>query len=155
MAGERVYVAGPLGFSDSGRAHQEVEVLGALRSAGFEPLDPWRHPAPPGAPGSQELHAATRRYGAQNAEDIRSADAVLAILDGSDVDSGTAGEVGYACALGIPVVGLRTDLRRSGENDTVVVNLQVQWFVESSGGRVERTLEDAIAALVEVLAAPS
>jgi nucleoside 2-deoxyribosyltransferase len=148
-----VYVAGPLGFSDSGRSHYEGEVLGALRAAGFEPLDPWRHPAPPGEPGSAELHEATRRYGAQNASDIRSADAVLAILDGSDVDSGTAAEVGYACALGKPIVGLRTDLRRSGENDTVVVNLQVQWFVESSGGRIERTVDAAVAALHDVLAA--
>jgi nucleoside 2-deoxyribosyltransferase len=154
MAGERVYVAGPLGFSESGRAHHQV-ILALLARAGLAPLDPWRHPAPPGMPGSAELHEATRRYGAQNAADIRSADAVLAILDGSDVDSGTAAEVGFACALGTPIVGLRTDLRRSGENDSVVVNLQVQWFVESSGGRIEHTVEGAVTAVAEVLAARS
>lgn len=148
---KRVYVAGPLGFSDSGRSHYEEEILQRLREAGVEPVDPWRHPPPAGGSGSDELHEATRTYGAQNAADIRASDAVLAILDGSDVDSGTAAEVGYACALGKPVVGLRTDLRRSGENDTVVVNLQVQWFVESSGGRIERGAEAAVAAVLDVL----
>ena len=147
----KVYVAGPLGFHEWGRIHH-AEVLAALRQAGVEPLDPWRHPPPPGAPGSAELHESTRRYGAQNAVDVRGSDAVLAILDGADVDSGTAAEVGYACALGIPIVGLRTDLRRSGENDTVVVNLQVQWFVEASGGRIEQTLPAAVALVQELVA---
>lgn len=36
---------------------------------------------------------------------------VVAILDGPDVDSGTAWEVGYAHALGKPIVGLRADYR--------------------------------------------
>jgi nucleoside 2-deoxyribosyltransferase len=35
----------------------------------------------------------------------------VAILDGPDVDSGTAFEVGYACAKGKPVIGLKTDMR--------------------------------------------
>lgn len=43
------------------------------------------------------------------------ADVVLAVLDGADSDSGTCWEVGYACAKGIPVVGLRTDFRNSGD----------------------------------------
>jgi nucleoside 2-deoxyribosyltransferase len=41
---------------------------------------------------------------------------VLAVLDGPDADSGTSFEVGFACALGIPVVGLRTDWRGAGEH---------------------------------------
>jgi len=42
---------------------------------------------------------------------IRAADLVLAVLDGADADSGTAFEMGYAHALGIPVIGIRTDYR--------------------------------------------
>jgi len=38
---------------------------------------------------------------------------VLAILDGVDSDSGTSFEVGYAKALGIPILGVRTDFRQS------------------------------------------
>ncbi len=40
---------------------------------------------------------------------------VLVILDGTDADSGSCFEVGYAFAKGIPIVGLRTDFRGSGE----------------------------------------
>ncbi len=54
--------------------------------------------------------------------EIRRADAVVAVLDGPDVDSGTAFEVGYATALGIPVIGLRTDYRPGADHG---VNLMV------------------------------
>jgi nucleoside 2-deoxyribosyltransferase len=48
-------------------------------------------------------------------EAIRTCDVVIAVLDGSDVDSGVAFEMGYAHALKIPVVGVRTDFRQSQE----------------------------------------
>ena len=38
-------------------------------------------------------------------------DAVVAILDGPDSDSGTCIEIGYARAKGKPVIGVRTDFR--------------------------------------------
>jgi nucleoside 2-deoxyribosyltransferase len=41
--------------------------------------------------------------------------AVVALLDGADADSGTAFEVGYAYAKGIPIIGVRTDYRPSQE----------------------------------------
>lgn len=47
---------------------------------------------------------------------IDSSDAVLAVLDGTEVDSGVAWEVGYAYARGTPVIGLRTDFRPGAEH---------------------------------------
>ncbi len=44
-------------------------------------------------------------------ESIRHSTAVVAVLEGADADSGVAFEVGFAHALGVPVVGLRTDYR--------------------------------------------
>jgi nucleoside 2-deoxyribosyltransferase len=38
-------------------------------------------------------------------------DAVVAILDGPDSDSGSCVEIGYARAKGKPVIGVRTDFR--------------------------------------------
>ena len=46
-------------------------------------------------------------------DSLEDADVVVAVLDGSDVDSGTAFEVGYAYARAIPIVGIRTDFRRN------------------------------------------
>ena len=44
---------------------------------------------------------------------ISQVDAVLAVLDGPDSDSGTCVECGYAYAKAVPIVGIRTDLRGS------------------------------------------
>lgn len=41
---------------------------------------------------------------------------VLVLLDGADADSGSCFEVGYAYAKQLPVVGVRTDFRGSGEH---------------------------------------
>ncbi|MCD6416379.1 MAG: nucleoside 2-deoxyribosyltransferase [Planctomycetes bacterium] len=46
-------------------------------------------------------------------DSLRHADIVLAVLDGPDVDSGTALEVGVAYERDIPVIGIRTDYRES------------------------------------------
>ena len=46
-------------------------------------------------------------------ETLEKADLVVAVLDGPDADSGTAFEMGYAYARGIPVIGVRTDYRES------------------------------------------
>ena len=48
-------------------------------------------------------------------EAVRACDVIVAVLDGPDVDSGVAFEMGYAHALGVPVVGLRTDFRQLQE----------------------------------------
>ncbi len=55
-----------------------------------------------------------------NLEAIDNCDLMVAVLDGgSDVDSGTAWEIGYACAKKIPVIGLRTDFRTLGPEGAV------------------------------------
>lgn len=43
-------------------------------------------------------------------EEIKKADAVVAMLDGADADSGTCVELGYAKALGKTIIGVRTDI---------------------------------------------
>ncbi len=46
-------------------------------------------------------------------QSLDSADVILAVLDGSDADSGTCWECGYAYAKGKRVIGVKTDLRGS------------------------------------------
>jgi nucleoside 2-deoxyribosyltransferase len=45
---------------------------------------------------------------------VRSADAIIAVVDGADADSGTSFECGLAFALGTPIVLVRTDFRAGG-----------------------------------------
>ena len=86
--------------------------------------------------------------GRRNAEAIRGCALLVACLDGPDVDSGTAAEVGYAAALGIRCLGLRTDLRETGERGAIV-NLQVQSFIVHSGGRIAASLDDLLEELAQ------
>jgi len=155
-----VYVASPLGFTLPTRIFYNRTLLPALVANGAEPLDPWAAPfqdlpealrLPPGSARDEALAAANRRHGVYNRELLDMCRAVFAVLDGTDVDSGTASEIGYACALGRPVTAWRSDLRMTGDNAGCVVNLQVQHFIESSGGAVHTDLGAAVEALRVVL----
>ena len=64
------------------------------------------------------------------------------MLDGVDVDSGTAAEIGYAFARGKLIVGYRGDFRLSADNEGSVVNLQVEYFIRESGGTIVGRYED-------------
>jgi nucleoside 2-deoxyribosyltransferase len=159
-ARHRIYAAGPLGFVPYGADYQADDILSRLESAGFDPSDPWDTPAEAGAVYAMgdaanlaDVQLANEEVGQSNITLIRSSDAVLAILDGADVDSGTASEIGYAAALGIPVVGLRLDSRVTGGNGAPQVNLQVEAFIQQNDGTIARTLDEAIDALRELIRA--
>jgi nucleoside 2-deoxyribosyltransferase len=49
-------------------------------------------------------------------ETIDSCEAMVALVEGADADSGTCVEIGYAKAKGKIVIGVRTDFRVSEEN---------------------------------------
>jgi nucleoside 2-deoxyribosyltransferase len=85
--------------------------------------------------------------GERNATDIKKSDGIVAVLDGTDVDSGTAAEVGYGAALGKWIVGYRQDLRRTGDDVAADVNLQVEYFVRANGGDIVHNIGDLRAAV--------
>ncbi|MFZ2411633.1 MAG: nucleoside 2-deoxyribosyltransferase, partial [Candidatus Methanoperedens sp.] len=60
----------------------------------------------------------------KNVAAIESSDIIVAVIDGTDVDSGTAWEIGYAFAKGKTITGLRTDFRTLGIEGTV--NLMIE-----------------------------
>ena len=57
---------------------------------------------------------------------IDDSDAVVALLDGPQVDDGTAWEIGYAYAKGKPIVGIRTDFRNAGDTSHGRVNAMIE-----------------------------
>lgn len=62
---------------------------------------------------------------------IRNSDFVLALLDGSDIDSGTAAELGIAFSLKKSIFGLKTDYKRRG----FVINNMI-WGILEKGERL-------------------
>ena len=153
---KRVYISSALGFTEPGWQYYD-RLLRRLRDEGFEALDPWtfedgestkaRQTYAELAGGSIPLEVCSE-IGARNTALVDKADAVLAILDGTDVDSGVACEIGYAMAKGKPIVGLRTDRRRSGDSLGIHINLQVLFAVlRHESGDYAHSLEQAIESL--------
>lgn len=149
----KIYLASPLGFAESTRAFM-AELVTRL-SPVVEVLNPWddtrfaddikRAPSIIDPDERRALLATINNgLGSKNAESIREADGMVAVLDGIDVDSGTAAEIGYAYGLGKRIYGLRTDFRLTGENEVSVVNLQVRYFIDDSGGTLVTTIDDLL-----------
>lgn len=79
----------------------------------------------------------TEKIFISDVEGIKKSNCVVAIMDGSDPDSGTCWECGYAYAKGIPVFMVRTDFRGSGEDRNVPYNIML---AESALARAEMPL---------------
>jgi|SRR5215470_6408977 len=156
----KIYTAGPLGFSEAGRSFHNDSVIPEIRRLGHEPLDPWTltdqrkvdavREMPCGATKRDAWQQLNLEIGGNNQAAIDQCDAVFAVLDGTDVDSGTAAEVGYAFAKGKPIVGYRGDFRLSGDNEGSMVNLQVEYFIRQSGGEIVSKFADVGAALEKI-----
>ena len=92
----------------------------------------------------QQMKCIAVNIGLLNEKLIRESDALLGVLDGVEVDSGVASEIGFAAGLGKKCYGLRTDFRDCGELDGIPVNLQVLHFILNSGGRFFRKIADIV-----------
>jgi nucleoside 2-deoxyribosyltransferase len=112
-----VYLAAPL-FSDA-ECDFNRKLKSELHSIGFKVFLPQED--------SNNVHDKTDRQKIifeKNLKGIERSDILVAVIDGADVDSGTAWEIGYAFAKGKPVIGLRTDFRTLGIEGTV--NLMIE-----------------------------
>ena len=150
---KRIYLASPLGFAASTRDFmaETIERLSDVVTV----VNPWddasfvadferAHALTDINQRREAFHRINLGIGAKNERMIRSADMLVAVLDGVDVDSGTAGEMGFAYGLGKPVYGLRTDFRVTGDNEAAGINLQLRYFIEQSGGSYVTTVEELI-----------
>jgi hypothetical protein len=91
--------------------------------------------------------------GRNNQRLIDESDAIFAVLDGTDVDSGTAAEIGYGFAREKPILGYRGDFRLCADNEGGIVNLQVEYFIRASGGDIIGKIDDLPAAIERLVAA--
>ncbi len=88
---------------------------------------------------------------------VRSADAVVAVLDGADPDSGTSFECGLAFALGLPIVLVRTDFRAGGDalpgQNLATVNLMLSQAATAVVARTDprEGLEELASDLIRAL----
>ena len=137
---KRAYIAGPL--FDEGERWWIERVEQTVAALGYETFLPHRD-----NPSKDEFNVAD--IFANDRRGIDRCDVVVASLNGLTTDDGTAWELGYAFALGKPIVGLHTDWRRRFDHE--VVNL----MIECSLTDLVRSLEDLPGALAKLWAAES
>lgn len=83
---------------------------------------------------------------------LESSKAVIALLDGCDVDSGTAVEVGYAYAMKKEIYGLLTDRRKWDNTGSQVIGINnMVWGVLLQGRRIYRSVDSLIQELKKSL----
>jgi nucleoside 2-deoxyribosyltransferase len=104
ISGSRVYLAAPL-FSDGERAFN-LALRQLLVKHGYPVYLPQE--TGEGLAGPERDSVIFRSHVAA----LEEASCVVAVCDGADTDSGTAWEMGYAAARGIPIIALSTDRRR-------------------------------------------
>jgi nucleoside 2-deoxyribosyltransferase len=155
-----VYLAGPSGFFEAGLLWHNTVVVPKVVAAGLTPKDPWvDQSAITGVMDAMEfgperraaLQAANLAQGRHDLGLIMESEAILASLDGPDVDSGTAVEIGYGFAQGLLIVGLRTDIRRSADNEGSIVNPMIETCVADSRGILTDSLDTAVTFIADFL----
>jgi len=116
----KIYQAGPL-FSKAEREwHKHFKAK--LETSGYDSL--W-----PGDLFAADEKVTARQIMEADRDALLSCDAVVALLDGPQVDDGTAWEIGYAYAKGLPIIGIRTDFRICSDSGDGKVNAMIQGSV--------------------------
>ncbi len=112
-----VYLAAPL-FSEA-ECDFNRKLRDLIISEGYEVFLPQED--------SNNIHVEKNRQEIifnKNIAALDRSDIIVAVIDGADVDSGTAWEIGYAYSKGKPVLGLKTDFRTLGIEGRV--NLMIE-----------------------------
>jgi nucleoside 2-deoxyribosyltransferase len=117
---KRIYLANPYGFSK-----QQKGLLGPiiaeLEALGLEVWEPFAR--------NNQLDFAQPGWayevGQRDFSDVRNADAIFAIVNGTPPDEGVMVELGMAIALGKPTFLFRDDFRRCTDSEQYPLNLML------------------------------
>jgi len=145
----RFYIAGPL-FAEAERSFLENLVIFLAREL---KLDPIKHFfLPHRDAGDLGLVLDHKSIFNSDIDQLKQASIVVAVLDGSDVDSGTAAEIGFAYAERKAIFGLLTDFRAYAFDGTKAwrVNNMIYGMCDL-GNRIFRRKEDLSIALKSYL----
>ena len=129
----KIYLSGPL-FSQGEIAWGErVKRFLEDRLENVEII--WPHEIVPCQASPQQIFRA-------NLQALSECDVMVAMLDGPQVDDGTAWEIGYFFMQGKKILGIRTDFRRAGETDNSRVNLMIECSCQGIASGLEELAMD-------------
>ena len=121
MTRRRIYLASPYGFSAQWKRLLLPEFVSALASLGLEVWEPFARN------GQIDLAEPgwAYRVAQRDLQDVRDADALFAIVNGTPPDEGVMVELGAAIALGKPTFLFRDDFRRCTDSEQYPLNLML------------------------------
>jgi nucleoside 2-deoxyribosyltransferase len=141
MTGTRIYVAGPL-FSKHERSFLEELVVTIADKLHLDQEKnfflPHRDAGDIGVSGSGRENIFGR-----DLQELKKCDIVIALLDGPDIDSGTAVELGFAYAKRKKIFGILTDWRRWHGDSVGPINNMI-WGICGKGMRIYKDFDDAL-----------
>ncbi len=116
-----IYLASPYGFSSQWKRLLLPEFISALEDLGLEVWEPFARNAQVDLAQPGWAYAVAQR----DLQDVRDADALLAIVNGTPPDEGVMVELGAAIALGKPTFLFRDDFRRCTDSEHYPLNLML------------------------------
>jgi len=121
MARSTIYLASPYGFSEQWKRLLLPEFIAALEGLGLEVWEPFSRN------GQVDLAQPGWAYDVaqRDLQDVRDADALFAIVNGTPPDEGVMVELGAAIALGKPTFLFRDDFRRCTDSEQYPLNLML------------------------------
>lgn len=136
-----IYLASSL-FTEAERAFSAA-LTGEIEALGYPVYNPWRDAGDASliAAWGEDWPRVNAEIACRNLRALEGCASVVAIVEGADVESGVAMEIGYAHALGKPVKLLRTDFRTQGPR-IGPVNLMLGTAAEGCHSSVESLLAD-------------
>jgi len=129
-----IYIAGKLGTESEKEQLEEIDKI--CKELGFKTFLPHREVGL--AEGMKDVD---RIFRGDITEGMKDIDLVVAVLDGLHVGAGTAWELGYAYAKGIPAIGLKTDERVEDALDSLSAILIGSMKIVGSVGELRRELK--------------
>lgn len=116
-----IYLANPYGFSTQQKEICLPQIISTLESLNLEVWEPFQR--------NDQIDFANPDWayiiGQKDVQDVKNADAIFAIINGTPPDEGVMIELGIAIALNKPVFLFRDDFRKCSDSSKYPCNLML------------------------------
>ncbi len=121
MAKKTLYLANPYGFSEQQKAGPLQDLVRTLNDLGAKVWEPFERN------NQDSVSSADNPYkiGRADMQDVRDADGIFAVANGTPPDEGVMVELGMAIAWGKEVFLFRDDFRRCADSSMYPLNLML------------------------------
>ena len=129
MTKKTIYLASPYGFSRQWRENLLPEFISILEALGAEVWEPFHRNSQVDLSALGWAH----KVATADIEDVKNADGIFAIVNGTPPDEGVMIELGVAIAMNKKIFLFRDDFRRCSDSEDYPLNLMVFAGLPSSG----------------------